>query len=95
MANALKAGTTGSLQGSLASYIEEAMQKEWLAVKGEQLPGDGQGAEDRRLLFAAIAQGTLRFLYDHRTDLLSTRQLADGSGHHRHTMDISITGYRA
>ena len=94
MANSLKAGTTTSFHNSLASYMEAAMQKEWQAVRDEQLPEDDRGAEDRRILFAAIAQGVLRFLYDHRDDLLSTREIHDGNFHHRHEMDFTVSGYR-
>jgi len=93
MAN-LKAGTSSSFNASLAWYMEDAMQKEWQAVRNHRLPDDDRGAEDRRIMFAAIAQGVLRFLYDHRADLRSTEEIPQGSGHHRHTLDFTITETR-
>lgn len=84
MADALRAGSyTSNDDGSMAAYIDRAMQDEWYAARGEHLPQ--QGEEDRRILFAAIAKGVLRYLYDHRDDLVSTLMHPEGGvGDHRH-----------
>jgi hypothetical protein len=91
MASALRAGTVAEFANSLASYIDDAMQNEWQAVKGSPLPS-GLGEEDRRILFAAIAQGVLKFLFDHRADLITTS--TGGGGSHTHTMNFTVTTYR-
>jgi hypothetical protein len=94
MANALKAGTVNDFANSLASYIDTAMQNEWQAVKGEALPND-QGADDRKILFAAIAQGVLKFLVDHGGDLITSDETADGDlSPHHHTMAFTVDDYR-
>jgi hypothetical protein len=58
----LQAGTVANFANSMAEAIENAMEQEYKAVKGEDLPTTGQ--EDRRLLFAAIAQGVVKHLND-------------------------------
>lgn len=95
MANALKAGRVDNFAGSLASYIDTAMQNEWLAVKGEPLPGGDQGSDDRKILFAAIAQGVLKFLVDHGNDLITSDETADGDlTPHHHTMAFTVNDFR-
>ena len=84
---ALKAGTHQSIgDGSMAALIEQAMREEWLAARGEPLPDSGPGVQDRRILFAAVAKGVLRYLYEHRDDLISTLDLHEPapSTRHRH-----------
>jgi hypothetical protein len=83
MANALRSGNhTSRDDDTMTAYIESAMQEEWLAARGEALPT--AGAEDRRVLFAAVAKGVLRYLYEHRADLITTRRIDDGVNDHRH-----------
>ena len=95
MANALKAGTADDFASSLASYIDQAMRNEWLAVKGEALPTGDQGADDRRILFAAIAQGVLKFLADHVGDLITTDDSGDaGLSTHHHAMAFTADVFR-
>jgi hypothetical protein len=53
---------------SLAEAIENAFKIEWSNIKGESLSDNG--SDDRRLLFAAIAQGILSYLKDHENDFL-------------------------
>ena len=72
---ALKAGTVASFGNSLAEAMDNAMKQEWQAVKGVPLPS--QGEEDRRLLFAAIAQGIFVFLKAHEDDLINKITLDD------------------
>lgn len=62
----MKPGTVAQPAKSLTEAIEHALKMEWLAVKGESLPETG--AEDRRLLLAAIAQGVLDYLKDHQDE---------------------------
>jgi hypothetical protein len=65
----MKPGASGSentFSGSLAESIENAFKVEWLMAKGEPLPDDGR--DDRRLLFAALAQGILNYLKDNDGD---------------------------
>ena len=57
---ALKAGSVANFNGSLAEAMEQAFQNEWLDVFGEALPGGGE--QERKILFAAIAQGLLSYL---------------------------------
>jgi hypothetical protein len=93
MTHSLKAGTVDDFTSSLASYMDTAMQNEWLAMKGEALPE--QGAADRQILFAAIAQGVMKFLADHLGDLVTTEQSGDaGVTTHHHAMAFSVDTYR-
>jgi hypothetical protein len=95
MALALKAGTFANFDDSLAAYIDQAMHNEWLAVKGEPLSADDRGADDRKILFAAIAQGLLKFLEDHLDDLITGDGIEDATtGDHHHEMDFSVSTYR-
>jgi hypothetical protein len=85
MADPLRSGSHASDDdGTLTAYIEAAMREEWQAARGEVLPADGPGAEDRKILFAAVAKGVLRYLYDHRADLVSTLAIPEGVSDHRH-----------
>ena len=91
----LKAGTIDNFASSLAEYIDTAMQNEWLAVKKEPLPSDDQGAQDRKILFTAIAQGVLKFLGDHVDDLITTTNSGDGGvTDHHHAMAFKVDTYR-
>jgi hypothetical protein len=59
----MKPGTVTPAQAfdsSLAEQIEHAFMAELLAVKGE--PAPKIGVDERRMLFAAIAQGVVAFL---------------------------------
>lgn len=84
MADPLNAGNyTSTADASMTAYIEESMRQQWLEARGEVLPEEG--AEDRRILFAAVARGVLRYLYEHREDLVSTLMHVEGIGvDHRH-----------
>jgi hypothetical protein len=83
MALPLRAGNhTSENDDTLTAYIEAAMQEEWQAARGEALPS--AGAEDRRILFAAVAKGVLRYLYTHRDDLITSLEITEDFGNHRH-----------
>jgi hypothetical protein len=85
MADALQAGSFDSdNDGSMAALIELAMREEWFAARGEPLPTSGPGVKDRKILFAAVAKGVLRYLYAHRDDLITTLEINEGTGNHRH-----------
>ncbi len=88
----LQTGTHASRDdGSLTDLIEQAMREEWFAARGAPLPTDGPGAQDRRILFAAVAKGVLRYLHAHRADLITSTAIDDGSGlNHRHTADFGL-----
>jgi hypothetical protein len=84
----LKAGRTADFAASMAEAMYTAMQSEWRAAHGSDLPG-GSGELDRRILFAAIAQGMLGYLQDHLVDLVTDSVYDDGSGH-RHRLDFDV-----
>jgi hypothetical protein len=65
---ALKAGTVQSFRGTLGEAIEAAFAAEMMAVKGQPLPDFG--VEERRILFAAVAQAVLGYLKKHEAELL-------------------------
>ncbi|OWQ45440.1 hypothetical protein CDL60_19515 [Roseateles noduli] len=96
MADPLKAGQAGDFAGSLADYIDRAMQAEWQAVKHEALPSgaDDVGVEDRRILFAAVAQGVLAFLRDNRQNLVTTDENGGGLDPHHHAMNFTVSSTR-
>lgn len=58
----LKPGSISDFQNSMAKAMEDAFQAEWSAVKDIEL-GDA-GEEDRKILFAAIAQGVVKHLQE-------------------------------
>jgi hypothetical protein len=90
----LKAGTVANpndFAASMAAYMEAAMQKEWQAVKGYELPA-GVGVDDRRILFAAVAQGVLRYLEDNLIRLETTT--VSSTGNHKHTLTFGVTAHR-
>lgn len=62
----MRAGTVDQFVNSLAEAIEDSLAAETLAKKGRPLPD--QNKEDRRILFAAIAQGVLGYLRNHQSD---------------------------
>ena len=75
---ALKAGSVANIAGSLVEAMDNAMKTEWQAVKGVPLPS--QGEQDRRLLFAAIAQGLFVFLKANEDALMNNISLDVGFG---------------
>jgi hypothetical protein len=63
----LKAGTVADFNGSLAEAIEGAFATELQALKGATLPDSS--ADERHMLFCAIAHGVIAYLTAHATDL--------------------------
>lgn len=74
----LKGGTVADFSNSMGEAIEEAMDREWQALYGASLPGEGR--QDRHLLFAAIANGILTYLEAHQNEILNTITLDLGTG---------------
>jgi hypothetical protein len=63
----LKAGSVASFGDSMALAMEDALAAELMALKGIPLPTDS--AQERRMLFCAIAQGVLEYLHANQADL--------------------------
>lgn len=63
-------GSVANFSATLTGAIEDALKMEWLEYKNKPLPN--VAAEDRRVLFAAIAQGVLAFLKAHEADFRIT-----------------------
>jgi hypothetical protein len=89
VANPLKAGSTGDFAASMAEAMFNAMQAEWQAAYGTPLPG-GAGELDRRILFAAVAQGLLGYLKAHRGDLVTDVVHDDTTHGHAHRMNFDV-----
>jgi len=73
---ALRAGTVPQFDGSLADLIEGAFAAELYALKGEELPETGR--DERRVLFAAVAQAVLVYLASNRDDLVALEGTSPG-----------------
>ncbi len=85
---ALKAGHVADFAGSMAEAIEQAFQAEWTAARTTALPQ--AGAVDRKILFAAVAQGVLNYLEAHKTELVTSNDEDTASGHD-HILDINVS----
>lgn len=64
---ALRAGTVDRFEGSLGELIDRAFAAELFAEQEKELPETG--ADERRVLFAAIAQGVLAYLAANETEI--------------------------
>jgi hypothetical protein len=85
----LKGGTTADFSGSMAEAIEQAMDKEWQAVKGSALPAEG--ADDRKMLWAAIANGILDYLKANQNDIIQTITLDSSAPSAVTALDLNVT----
>ena len=85
---ALKAGHVADFADSMAEAIEQAFQSEWSAAKATALPLAGE--VDRKILFAAVAQGVLNYLEAHKLELVTSRDEDTASGHD-HILDIDAS----
>jgi hypothetical protein len=63
-------GSVANFTATLTQAIEDALTMEWLEHKNKPLPN--VAVEDRRVLFAAIAQGVLTFIKAHESDFKIT-----------------------
>lgn len=86
----LKAGTVSNLQtDTLAGAMDAEFVSLWASLKDTTLPTDTPTVEDRRLLFVAIARGMLSYLHNHRADIETTDERANGSGsEHDHQLEF-------
>ncbi len=86
----LQAGTVSNLKtDSLAGAIDAEFVSLWNSYKDIDLPNDTQAKEDRRLMFVAIARGVLSYLDDHRSDIGTTEEQANGVGsEHDHDLQF-------
>ena len=57
---ALKPGSVDDFSASMAEAMEQAFAAEWAVQK--DIPLQAAGAQDRKIMFAAIAQGVVRHL---------------------------------
>ncbi|MDY6979909.1 MAG: hypothetical protein SV201_08515 [Pseudomonadota bacterium] len=83
----LKRGSVLNFTNSMAAAMEQAFRDEWNLVKDVPIPEAGE--QDRKIMFAAIAQGVLDYLYSHRNEIPTTNQ-HDTSGGHTHTLNFTI-----
>jgi hypothetical protein len=58
----IKPGTVADFNHSMAEAMENALRQEYVALK--EVPMPDMAAEDRHMLFVAIAQGIVRYLTD-------------------------------
>jgi hypothetical protein len=73
---------------SMTALIEDAMQEEWLAVYGKQLPPSGK--QDRLVMFAAIAKGVLRYLHRNQDAIGTDAVVANTIDAHSHTLQFDV-----
>jgi hypothetical protein len=65
----------------LTTRIEQEFATVWQQTKGSPLPGGG--AEDRRLLFAAVARGVLAYLKAKEDDVIDRLTVREAGGDER------------
>ncbi|MEL6475700.1 MAG: hypothetical protein AAFR17_00110 [Pseudomonadota bacterium] len=88
----LKSGTLSNFQANtLAGRMDEEFKTLFEATKGMKLPDDPASVEDRRIMFVAIAVGTLRYLAENKGQLdISTETAGGVSGSsHDHQLEFS------
>jgi hypothetical protein len=82
-------------KNDLTAAIETVMAEEYAAKMGTPLPA--AGAEDRKLLFTAIAGGILQYLESKQNEVITTiklKEVVSGSTEKSHTvtgLDLNIT----
>ena len=85
----LKAGTATAAGDNMARMIEDAMIEEWgLAYPGRSL--SEAGALDRRIMFAAIAKGVLRYLHKHQHAIVTVTPVNQGVEEHSHKLSFDL-----
>jgi hypothetical protein len=75
---ALKPGSVNDFSASMAEAIEQAFTTEWNAHK--TTPLQAASAEDRKIMFAAIAQGVVRHLKEQAESSFVIDVSVSGSG---------------
>jgi hypothetical protein len=71
----------------LTARIEQEFATVWQQTKGSPLPGGG--AEDRRMLFAAVARGVLAYLKVKEDDVIDRLTVREAGGDQR---DLTVVG---
>lgn len=77
---------------ALTDAMQQAFSAEWLAVKGSPMPE--AGAEDRRLLLAAVARGLLTYLKAQEKEFIKSVTLEEPAGAMKRTvteLDLNIS----
>jgi hypothetical protein len=79
-----------ALKGSeLVQAIEDAFKTEWEQTK--VVPFPSAGAEDRKLLFAAVAHGLLNYLEDNEDEVISSVTLRrDSEDRHYRVVNLDL-----
>jgi hypothetical protein len=78
-----------ALQNSMATAIEQAMNRLSVQLKGAPLPDVGR--DDRRLLFVAISRGVLEYLRDHQASITATATSQRSRTPHIHGVNLNVT----
>ena len=89
--NKLQSGTVIGLQeDTLAGQMDKAFRDHWAVNKDIDLPTDPNITKDRHIMFVAIAQGMLKYLHDHRSDIGTSEESAGGivSSEHDHQLEF-------
>jgi hypothetical protein len=85
----LKAGTASAMDDNMAKMIEDAMIEEWgIAYPGRSL--SSAGALDRRIMFAAVAKGVLRYLHKHQHAIVTVTPVGGVVEEHSHKLSFDL-----
>ena len=90
----LVAGSLSPFQAdTLAGRMDEEFKALFEATKGMKLPTDAASVEDRRIMFVAIARGTLRYLAEHRGEIDVSQETAGSivNSDHSHQLEFTWT----
>jgi hypothetical protein len=85
----LKAGSIDDLADSMAAAIDDAFGEEWGLANPDGPPLADEGRRDRQVLFAAVAKGVLRYLYQHQL-FIDTTVVRDQPGGHSHRLAFDL-----
>ena len=85
----LKAGSIDDLADSMAAAIDAAFDEEWNKANPDGPALGQEGERDRQVLFAAVAKGVLRYLYQHQL-FIDTTVDQDTSGGHSHRLAFDL-----
>lgn len=87
----LQSGTvTGLKTDTLAGQMDKAFRDHWAVHNDIALPTDPNITKDRHIMFVAIAQGMLKYLHNHRSDIATTEDDAGGlvDSEHDHQLEF-------
>lgn len=66
----------GLALSELTSEMQEAFKVEWRNAKGSEAPE--MGGDERRMMFAAISRGLLKYLNSHQDDFITSITFQEG-----------------